>query len=65
MAAVLILTIAVVFSQVLEKPQNVVPLYLVPAFLYAGYASVEGGFKAWLAVTLAITVALCILYALP
>jgi len=63
--AVLIFTFAIVFKDVLEKPQNVVPLLLVPAFCYFGYVAGQRGFKVWIAGTLAITIALGILYALP
>lgn len=63
--AVLIFAFAIVFKSVLAKPQNVVPLFLVPAFFYFGYVAGQRGFKVWLAGTLAITIALGILYALP
>lgn len=63
-AAVLIMGVAVLFSSVLNKPQNVVPLFLVPAFLYAGYAVNSGGFKMWAIMTVVLTVLLAVLYAL-
>ena len=63
--AVLVLGIAVLFRSVLGKPQDVVPLLLVPLFLYAGYASAPGGFRIWLILTLAISISMAVLYALP
>jgi hypothetical protein len=62
--AVLLLACAIVFKGVLAKSQNVVPLFLVPLFFYFGYVAGQRGFKVWLTGTLAITVALGILYAL-
>lgn len=64
-AAVLIIGVAVLFGSVLNRPQNVVPLFLVPAFLFAGYAVAAGGFKMWAILTIAVTVLLAVLYALP
>jgi hypothetical protein len=65
LAAVLIMGIAVLYSTVLNKSQNVVPLLLVPAFLFAGYAVGNSGFKVWAAMTVSITVLLALLYAMP
>ncbi len=64
-AAALIMCVAVLFSSVLDRSQNVVPLVLVPAFLFAGYAVSSAGFKLWAAMTVALTVLLAILYAMP
>ena len=64
LSAGLIMIVAVLFSVVLDKSQEVVPLFLVPAFLYAGYAIGEAGFKAWAVMTVAITALLVLLYAL-
>ncbi len=64
-AAVLTLGIVFVFTDVLHKSQDVVPLFLVPIFLYAGYALANGGFKLWMAVTVFLSLALAILYAMP
>ena len=64
-AAILIMAVAVLFSSMLNRSQNVIPLFLVPAFLFAGYAVGSAGFKAWAAMTIAITVLLALLYALP
>ena len=64
-AAVLIMAVAVLFSSILNRSQNVIPLLLVPAFLFTGYAVGSAGFKAWAAMTIAITVLLALLYALP
>jgi hypothetical protein len=63
--AILILGIAVLFRTVLGKPSEVVPLFLVPAFLYVGYLIAPAGFKAWVILTLAVSVALAALYATP
>jgi hypothetical protein len=62
-AAVLTLGVAVVFRSALGKPQDVVPLYLVPVFLYMGYITAKAP-KLWIGLTIVITVALVILYAL-
>lgn len=64
-AAALIMVITVLFSSVLHKSMNVVPLLLVPALLFAGYASAQGGFRTWLILTLAISISMAVLYALP
>jgi len=61
--AVLTLAVAIIFRSVLNEPQGVVPLFLVPIFLYTGYITVKAGPKAWIGVTVAITLALAILYA--
>ena len=63
--AVLIMGIAVLFRSVLNKAQDVVPLFLVPAFLYVGYLIAPAGFKAWLILTVAVSIALAVVYALP
>ncbi|MBN1153217.1 MAG: hypothetical protein JXA58_08395, partial [Dehalococcoidia bacterium] len=60
-----IMSVAVLFSAVLNRSQNVVPLFLVPAFMFAGYAVGGAGFKVWAAMTIAITVLLALLYAMP
>lgn len=64
-AAILIMGVAILFSGVLNKPSDVVPLFLVPAFLYAGYAVQPAGFKVWAVMTISITILLALLYALP
>ena len=64
-AAVLIMGVAVLFSGILDKQSDVVPLFLVPAFLYAGYAVQPAGFKAWAVMTISITILLAMLYAIP
>lgn len=64
-AAILIMGVAVLFSGLLNRSQEVVPLFLVPAFLYAGYAVATTGFKVWAAMTISITVLLVMLYAIP
>ena len=62
--AVLTLGVAVVFRSVLNEPQDVVPLLLVPVFLYTGYITGKASPKVWIVVTVSITLALAILYAL-
>ena len=61
---VLTLAVAVVFSSVLNEPQDVVPLFLVPVFLYTGYITGKASPRIWMVVTVSITLALAILYAL-
>jgi len=63
--AILTLAVVVVFHSVLNEPQDVVPLFLVPIFLYIGYITVKASPKVWIGVTVAITLALALLYALP
>ena len=63
-SVVLALAVAVVFRNILNVSQNVVPLFLVPIFLYVGYITGKASFKVWIGVTVAITLALSILYAL-
>jgi len=64
-SAVLMIGVAVLFATVLHKTQNVVPLFLVPLFLFAGYAVSKGGFKLWVILTTIVTTLLAIVYALP
>ena len=64
-ATVLIMGMAVIFSGFLNRSQNVLPLFLAPALLFAGYAVGSSGFKVWAAMTIAITVLLALLYAIP
>jgi hypothetical protein len=63
--AILTSAIAFVFTSVLHASQSVVPLFLVPVFLYAGYAVATCGFKLWLAVTLVLSLGMVVLYAMP
>ena len=63
--ALLTMGIAFVFTSVLRTSQNVVPLFLVPVLLYAGYAVASGGFKLWLAVALVLSLGLAVLFAMP
>ena len=63
--AALVLGVAVLFRTVLDKPTEVVPLFLVPVFLYMGYVIAPVGFRAWLILTLVVSVALTLLYAMP
>jgi hypothetical protein len=62
---ILTLGVAVVFRSLLQKPQDVVPLCLVPAFFYISHVADKAGPRLWLAATTAITVLLALLYALP
>jgi len=64
-AAVLTMGIVFVFTSVLHTSQDVVPLFLVPIFLYAGFAVATAGFRTWLGLTLAVTLGLAIFYAMP
>jgi len=64
LTAVLTLAVVVVFHSFLNEPQDVVPLFLVPIFLYIGYITAKASPKVWIGVTVAITLALAILYAL-
>jgi hypothetical protein len=61
---VLIIAVVVVFTLVLSKPQNVVPLYLVPVFAFFGFVASLQGLKVWTIGVVVITIALGILYAL-
>ena len=63
--ALLTMGIAFVFTSVLRTSQNVVPLFLVPVLLYAGYAVASVGFKLWLAVALVLSLGLAVLFAMP
>ena len=63
-AAVLIVGLAIVFKSVIHKPLDVTPLYFIPACLYTGYITGKAGAKVWIGVTLFITLALAVLYAL-
>ena len=63
-SAVLTLAVAVVFHSVLREPHPVVPLFLVPIFLYTGYLTGKASPKVWIGVTVVITLALSIVYAL-
>jgi len=65
LAAALTIAVAVLFSGILNKSQDVVPLFLVPVFLFAGYAVGNAGFKVWAVMTTTITVLLALLYAMP
>jgi hypothetical protein len=62
-AFVLPLLLAIFFKNIVHKPQDVVPLFLIPIFLWTGYITGKAGAKVWIGVTLFITVAMAILYA--
>ena len=62
-AAVLMFGIVVLFKNVIHKPLDVTPLYLIPMFLYIGYITGKASAKVWIGVTLFITLAMAVLYA--
>jgi len=62
-AAVLMLGLVILFKNVVHKPSDVTPLYFIPMFLYIGYITGKAGAKAWIGMTLFITIAMAVLYA--
>jgi len=60
---VLLLLLVIFFKNVVHKPIDVVPLYLIPIFLWIGYVTGRVGAKLWMGMTLSITLAMAILYA--
>ena len=62
-AFVLPLLLVIFFKNIVHKPTDVVPLFLIPTFLWTGYITGKGGAKVWIGVTLSITIAMAILYA--
>jgi len=60
---VLLLLLVVFFKNVVHKPIDVVPLYLIPIFLWIGYITGRVGTKLWMGMTLFLTLAMAILYA--
>ena len=63
-ALVLPLLLVIFFKNVVHKPLDVVPLYLIPIFLWIGYIiGKAGAVKAWIGITLLITLAMAVLYA--
>jgi len=60
---VLLLLLVIFFKNVVHKPIDVVPLYLIPVFLWIGYVIRGAGTKVWFGITLFITLAMAILYA--
>jgi hypothetical protein len=60
---VLLLLLVIFFKNVVHKPIDVVPLYLIPIFLWIGYVTGRVGAKLWIGMTLFITLAMAILYA--
>ncbi len=62
-AAVLMIGLVVFFKNVIHKPSDVTPLYLIPMYLYCGYVTAKAGAKIWIGVTLSITLAIAVLYA--
>ena len=62
-AFVLPLLLVIFFKNIVHKPTDVVPLFLVPTLLWTGYITGKGGAKVWIGVTLFITIAMAILYA--
>jgi hypothetical protein len=61
--AVLMIGLIIIFKNVIHKPLNVVPLYLIPVFLYIGYITRRVSAKLWIGMTLFITLAMAVLYA--
>jgi hypothetical protein len=62
-AFVLPLLLVIFFKNVIHKPMDVVPLFLVPILLWVGYGMREAGAKVWIGLTLFMTLAMAILYA--
>lgn len=60
---VLLLLLVIFFKNVVHKPIDVVPLYLIPIFLWIGYVTGRAGAKLWMGMTLFITLAMAVLYA--
>jgi len=60
---VLLLLLVIFFKNVVHKPIDVVPLYLIPIFLWIGYITGRVGAKLWMGMTLSLTLAMAILYA--
>lgn len=56
--------VSIFFTNIINKPQDVVPLFLVPTLLWIGYITGKAGAKVWIITALFITVALAVLYAL-
>ena len=61
-AFILPLLLAIFFKNIVYKPQDVIPVSLVPIYLWMGYITGKGGAKVWIGVTLFITLALAALY---
>lgn len=57
------LLLAIFFKNIVHKPQDVVPLILVPILLWIGYITGKANAKVWMGITLFITVAMAVLYA--
>ena len=62
-AFVLPLLLAIFFKNVVHKPQDVVPLILIPIFFWIGYITGKAGAKVWIGITLFITLGMAALYA--
>ena len=62
-ALILPLLIAIFFKNIVHKPQDVVPLFLVPTLLWIGYITGKASASVWMSTTLFITAALTVLYA--
>jgi len=60
---VLLLLLVIFFKNVVHKPIDVVPLYLIPIFLWIGYVTGRVGAKLWMGMTLFLTLAMAVLYA--
>jgi len=57
------LLIAIFFTNIVHKPQDVVPLFLIPTLLWTGYITGKTSANVWIGTTLLITAALAVLYA--
>ena len=61
--AVLVMGLVIIFKNVIDKPLDVVPLFLIPTLLYVGYVTGKASAKLWIGMTLFITLAMAVLYA--
>ncbi len=63
-AAVLTMAVTIFFKNIVHKPQDVVSLSSIPAFLFVGYLlGTYGAAKVWIGMTLFITIAMAAFYA--
>ncbi len=63
-AFVLPLLLVIFFKNVIHKPMGSTPTYLIPVLLWIGYGMGKAGaVKAWIGLTLFITLATAVLYA--
>lgn len=62
-AAILVMAVTIFFKNIVEKPQDVVSLSSIPLYLFIGYLMGKFGAKAWIGMTLFITIAMTVFYA--